>query len=94
MLREKKEREPSRFHNISRRNICSRVDNNKHTSVPDDQTCTVPLCSQQIEGHAVAQWLTPRISGEVAQWLTPRICSANREVGGSNLTVSTDDPLG
>ena len=30
----------------------------------------------------------------VAQWLPPRICSDNREVGGSNLTVSTDDPLG
>ena len=24
----------------------------------------------------------------------PRTCSANREVGGSNLTVSTDDPMG
>ena len=34
------------------------------------------------------------ISVEVAQWLAPRICSANREVGSSNLTVSTDDPLG
>ena len=34
------------------------------------------------------------ISGEVAQWLALRICSANRYVGGSNLTVSTDDPLG
>ena len=33
-------------------------------------------------------------SGEVAQWLAPRICSANREVVISNLTVSTDDPLG
>ena len=33
-------------------------------------------------------------SGEVAQWLAPQICSVNREVGGSNLTVSTDDPLG
>ena len=33
-------------------------------------------------------------SGEVAQWLAPRICSANHEVGSSNLTVSTDDPLG
>ena len=32
--------------------------------------------------------------GEVAQWLASRICSANREVRGSNLTVSTDDPLG
>ena len=31
--------------------------------------------------------------GEVAQLLAPRICPANREVGGSNLTVSTDDPL-
>ena len=30
----------------------------------------------------------------MAQWLAPRICSANGEVGGSNLTVSTDDPLG
>ena len=29
-----------------------------------------------------------------AQWLAPRIYSANREVGGSNLTVSTDDRLG
>ena len=34
------------------------------------------------------------LSGEVAQWLAPRICSANREVGSSNLTASTDDPLG
>ena len=32
--------------------------------------------------------------GELAQWLAPRICSANRVVGGSNLTVSTGDPLG
>ena len=32
--------------------------------------------------------------GEVAQWLAPLTCSANPEVGGSNLTVSTDDPLG
>ena len=24
---------------------------------------------------------------EVAQWLAPRICSANRVVGGSNLTA-------
>ena len=31
--------------------------------------------------------------GEVAQWLAPRTSSANREVGSSNLTVSTDDPL-
>ena len=31
---------------------------------------------------------------EVAQWLAPQISSANREVGGSSLTVSTDDPLG
>ena len=31
------------------------------------------------------------MSGEVAQWLAPR---TNREVGGSSLTVSTDDPLG
>ena len=31
--------------------------------------------------------------GEVAQWLAPWISSANREVGGSTLTVSTDDPL-
>ena len=29
-------------------------------------------------------------SGEVAQWLAPRIFSVNREVGSSNLTVSTD----
>ena len=29
-----------------------------------------------------------------AYWLAPRICFANREVGGSNLSVSTDDPLG
>ena len=28
------------------------------------------------------------LGGEVAQWL------ANREIGGSSLTVSTDDPLG
>ena len=34
------------------------------------------------------------ICGDVAQWLAPQICSANREVGSSNLTVSTDDPLG
>ena len=33
-------------------------------------------------------------SGEVAHWLAPWICSANREVGSSNLTASTDDPLG
>ena len=33
-------------------------------------------------------------SGEVAQWLAPRTSSAYREVGGSNLTVSTGDPLG
>ena len=26
--------------------------------------------------------------------MAPRICSANREVGGLDLTVSTDDPLG
>ena len=32
--------------------------------------------------------------GEVAQWLALRICSTNREVGGSILTVSTDDTLG
>ena len=32
--------------------------------------------------------------GEVAQWLAPRICFINREVGGSNQTVSTIDPLG
>ena len=31
--------------------------------------------------------------GEAAQWLAPRICYANREVCGSNLTVSTDDPV-
>ena len=37
--------------------------------------------------------LTVQISGEVAQWQPPQISSANREVGGSNLTVSTDDPL-
>ena len=30
----------------------------------------------------------------MAQWLAPRILSDNREVGGSNPTVSTDDPLG
>ena len=29
-----------------------------------------------------------------AQWLEPRICSVNREVGGLNLSMSTDDPLG
>ena len=29
-----------------------------------------------------------------AFWLAPRTSSANREVGGSSLTVSTDDPLG
>ena len=33
------------------------------------------------------------VTREVVQWLAPRICSANREVGGSNLTVITDDPL-
>ena len=33
-------------------------------------------------------------SGEVAKWLAPRTSSANREDGGSSLTVSTDDPLG
>ena len=31
--------------------------------------------------------------GVVAQWLAPQISYANREVGGSNLIVSTDDPL-
>ena len=31
------------------------------------------------------------ISGEVAQWLVPRIGSTNREVGSSNLTVSTNE---
>ena len=41
---------------------------------------------------SVGRWRSG--SGEVAQWLVPRICSANREVSGSNLTVSTDDPLG
>ena len=34
------------------------------------------------------------LSGEVAQWLAPQISSANREVGGSSPTVSTDDLLG
>ena len=33
-------------------------------------------------------------NGEVAQWLALRICSAYRDVDSSNLTVSTDDPLG
>ena len=35
-----------------------------------------------------------KLSGEVAQWLAPWTSSANREVGGSSLIVSTDDPLG
>ena len=34
------------------------------------------------------------MSVEVVQWLVPRTSSANREVGGSSLTVSTNDPLG
>ena len=39
---------------------------------------------------------TVLLSGEaeVAQWLAPQTSSANREVGGSSLTVGTNDPLG
>ena len=45
------------------------------------------------ESHKNSLKLKNDPNGEVAQWLAPRICSANLEVGGSNLTVSTDDPL-
>ena len=31
---------------------------------------------------------------KLAQLLAPRTSFSNREVGGSSLTVSTDDPLG
>ena len=45
----------------------------------------------ELGNGAVVRWR----SGEVAQWLAPRISlsSANREVGGSSLTVRTDDPM-
>ena len=36
----------------------------------------------------------PHVCEKVAQWLAPWTSSANREVGGSSLTVSTDDPPG
>ena len=39
-------------------------------------------------------YLIPWGGGGSGEVVSAQTCSANRKVGGSNLTVSTDDPLG